>query len=88
MGAINNAFNQAAGAVAIAGRMIGHEKESAISRGEAAKNEDIELEAQDLAEKNSFNENFKKAVNANKDINALKEMSSNPAANGIKTLDD
>ena len=43
MGAINNAFNQAAGAFAVAGRMIGHEKESAINRGEAALNEDIEL---------------------------------------------
>ena len=51
MGAINNAFNQAAGAVAIAGRMIGHEKESAISRGEAAKNEDIELEAKLVSKK-------------------------------------
>lgn len=88
MGAINNAFNQAAGAVAVAGRMIGHEKESAINRGEAAKNEDIELAAQDLAEKNSFNENFEKAKNATKDINTLKEMSDDPAANGIKTADD
>lgn len=47
MGAIQNSINGAIGAVAVAGRMIGNEKEEKINRGKAAVNEDRELKAKE-----------------------------------------
>ena len=88
MGAINNAFNQAAGAVAIAGRMIGHEKESAISRGETAVNEDIELAAKQKDATSEFNEAYNADYHAKKDKELLREMQKNPEANGISSAED
>ena len=47
MGAIQNSINGAIGAAAVAGRMIGNEKEEKINRGKAAVNEDRELKAKE-----------------------------------------
>lgn len=47
MGAIQNSLNQALGSVAVAGRMIGNEKEQTINRGAAAVKEDRELKAKE-----------------------------------------
>lgn len=49
MGAIQNSINQALGSVAVAGRMIGAEKEEKINRGKAAVKEDQELKGKEEA---------------------------------------
>lgn len=88
MGAIQNSLNQALGSVAVAGRMIGSEKDSALSQGASAfqQNKADESELADVKEKTS--DELKKAINAQKDIKTLTEMGQNPKANGINSLDD
>lgn len=49
MGAIQNSINQALGSAAVAGRMIGAEKEEKINRGKAAVKEDEELKTKEEA---------------------------------------
>lgn len=88
MGAIQNSINGALGAAAVAGRMIGTEKDSALAHGSAAFQQNKEDESELEKVKDATSDELKKATNAQKDIKTLTEMGQNPKANGINSLDD
>lgn len=88
MGAIQNSINGALGSVAVAGRMIGTEKESALSQGSAAFQQNKEDESELVKVKDAASDKFKEVQGIQKDIDTLNEMNKHPKANGIKTLED
>lgn len=87
MGAINNAFNQAAGAVATAAYGIEKIKESQLAEGESAKKElsnVVETELPEMAKEKD--ELQKKTENNKKEIAALNDIFNTPGA--IRSADD
>lgn len=87
MGAINNAFNQAAGAVATAAYGIEKIKESQLAEGETAKNELVHLNEVEIPE---LDKNFEaaetKEKKLSKDVDAMGDLLTAPGA--IKTRAD
>ena len=87
MGAINNAFNQAAGAVATAAYGIEKIKESQLAEGESAKNELVNADKVVIPKlKEDIKESNNKVKNVNKDYDALSDILHAPGA--IKSKED
>ncbi len=87
MGAINNAFNQAAGAVATAAYGIEKIKESQLAEGESAKNELVNADKVVIPKiKEDIKESNNKVKNVNKDVTALSDILKAPGA--IKSKED
>ena len=87
MGAINNAFNQAAGAVATAAYGIEKIKESQLAEGESAKNELVDVDNVVIPKlKADIKDQTTKVENVNKDVTALGDILHAPGA--IKSKED
>lgn len=87
MGAINNAFNQAAGAVATAAYGIEKIKESQLAEGESAKNELVDVDKVVIPKlKEDVKEQTTKVENVNKDVAALGDILNAPGA--IRSKED
>ena len=87
MGAINNAFNQAAGAVATAAYGIEKIKESQLAEGESAKNELVDVDKVVIPKlKEDVKDQTTKVENTQKDVAALGDILKAPGA--IKSKED
>lgn len=87
MGAINNAFNQAAGAVATAAYGIEKIKESQLAEGESAKNELVDVDNVVIPKlKEDVKNQTTKVENVSKDVTALGDILKAPGA--IKSKED
>lgn len=87
MGAINNAFNQAAGAVATAAYGIEKIKESQLAEGESAKNELVDVDKVVIPKlKEDIKDQTTKVENTQKDVTALQDILKAPGA--IRSKED
>ncbi len=77
MGAINNAFNQIAGSLAVAGKLIGDEKAHAIAEGEVAKETLLENSGKLPGIREETEAAKKQIANLNKEDQALGDIANN-----------
>lgn len=91
MGVGMNAANQvvgAIGAVGVASRMIGEEKNQALAQGSAAFQQRKEDEIEAAKIDKEIGDEALKAINTQKDVDTLRGMAKDPKNNGLKTRDD